>query len=351
MGYNMNINVLKIALIFCGTVIGAGFASGQEILKFFSVYGVWGLWGVALAGGLFAVMACTVLTKVYKNNILNYDEYIMQLFGGRVGIIIKAIVTLFMFCTFCAMLSGAGAVIYQQFGIAKDYGIMIMVIVVLIVLLFDIRGLVGINIVLTPIMILGIAIIGIYIIITSNYSAFSIKSAILDVSNNWFTSAIIYVSYNMLTGIVILVSLKKLVDSRRTALLAGMLSGELLLILAIIMWAAIHIYYLEVLPFEIPFLKLSAKAGEIMQGLYTFILFSAIFTAAVSCGYGLTERISNALNVTKYPIVLALCGLSIPCAYFGFANFVGELYAVFGYLGLFIMLAIICDGVKCVLKH
>lgn len=347
----MNINIMKIALIFCGTVIGAGFASGQELLKFFNAYGVWGLWGVALAGILFALMGGLVLTKVYKKNILSYDEYISPLFGERIGVIIKAIVTLFMFCTFCAMLSGAGAVVYQQFGIEKDYGIIFMVIVVLFVLLFDLKGLVGINIVLTPIMILGIAVIGIYVIITSNYSVFSVKSAFLAATNNWFTSAIIYVSYNMITGTVILVSLKKLLDSRRTALLAGLLGGELLLTIAIIMWGAIHIYYLELLHFEIPFLELSSKAGIFVQGIYTFILFSAIFTAAVSCGYGLVERISWTLNISKYPIVFSICGLSIPCAYFGFANFVGDLYPVFGYLGLYMMIIIIWDGLKNVLKN
>jgi len=39
-----------IAAAFVGTVVGAGFASGQETLQFFTVYGRWGLANSAIAG-------------------------------------------------------------------------------------------------------------------------------------------------------------------------------------------------------------------------------------------------------------------------------------------------------------
>lgn len=43
---------------YLGAVIGAGFASGQEIVQFFVVYGGSGIKGCILAGTFFAVWEC-----------------------------------------------------------------------------------------------------------------------------------------------------------------------------------------------------------------------------------------------------------------------------------------------------
>src|SRR5690625_7916776 len=38
-------DTLRIAGVYIGTIIGAGFASGQEILQFYTGYGWWGILG------------------------------------------------------------------------------------------------------------------------------------------------------------------------------------------------------------------------------------------------------------------------------------------------------------------
>ena len=38
-------DTLRIAGVYVGTIIGAGYASGQEILQFFTGYGWWGIVG------------------------------------------------------------------------------------------------------------------------------------------------------------------------------------------------------------------------------------------------------------------------------------------------------------------
>jgi len=45
-------NILKVASIYMATVIGAGFASGQEIMQFFSSYYEGGFYGIVLAKSL-----------------------------------------------------------------------------------------------------------------------------------------------------------------------------------------------------------------------------------------------------------------------------------------------------------
>ena len=44
------LNILSIALIYCGAVFGAGFASGREIFSFFSCYKTGGIVAAVFVG-------------------------------------------------------------------------------------------------------------------------------------------------------------------------------------------------------------------------------------------------------------------------------------------------------------
>ena len=46
-------NIFKVTFVIIGTIIGAGFASGQEILIFFNNYGFYGLIGLIFSIILF----------------------------------------------------------------------------------------------------------------------------------------------------------------------------------------------------------------------------------------------------------------------------------------------------------
>ncbi|MDN6510804.1 MAG: hypothetical protein L0K56_08885, partial [Corynebacterium sp.] len=41
---------LKISMAFLGLLVGAGFATGLEVIQYFASFGLSGLWGAVLAG-------------------------------------------------------------------------------------------------------------------------------------------------------------------------------------------------------------------------------------------------------------------------------------------------------------
>ena len=51
-------NTLKIIFVILGTIIGAGFISGQEISIFFNQYGNYGLLGILASGITMGVTIC-----------------------------------------------------------------------------------------------------------------------------------------------------------------------------------------------------------------------------------------------------------------------------------------------------
>lgn len=48
--------VLQIGGAVVGTLVGSGFASGQEVMQYFTAYGIPGVWGAVLTMVLFALM-------------------------------------------------------------------------------------------------------------------------------------------------------------------------------------------------------------------------------------------------------------------------------------------------------
>ena len=57
-------NIFKIVFVIIGTLIGAGFASGQEIYLFFFSYGIEGLTGIIVSSVLMGITIYKTLALV-----------------------------------------------------------------------------------------------------------------------------------------------------------------------------------------------------------------------------------------------------------------------------------------------
>ena len=67
-------NIARIAANFAGTIIGAGFASGQELTQFFVAYGSMGLTGLLITCLLFTWLTIQVLEISYQIHATSYHE-------------------------------------------------------------------------------------------------------------------------------------------------------------------------------------------------------------------------------------------------------------------------------------
>ena len=63
---------IGIALAFIGLVVGAGFASGQEISQYFVAFGISGIWGAVIAG---VVMAAAGLATLELGSYFQAKEH------------------------------------------------------------------------------------------------------------------------------------------------------------------------------------------------------------------------------------------------------------------------------------
>ncbi len=347
---NKNVkNAVKIASVYIGTVLGAGFASGQEMVKFFAYYGSMGMFGLLLTGVLFAVVGWAVLEIVFVNKATNYKSFINPIAGNFFGRILEWVVIFFMFICFCAMFAGCGALFEQRFGLPYIVGVLIMAGCCFITFLFDIKGVIAVNAVLAPLLLIGGFVLGLYMWFFRSTAVMNgVVEAFIQLRDNWFSSAIIYVSYNIITAVVVLTTLYKLITNKTTAKLGAYLAGIALGLLGIVLGLIVLIYYSDIRGVEIPLLTIVMKYAPLVQYIYILVLISAMFTTAVANGYGILNKINELKTIRiHYKVKLALFILiAIIFSQIGFSNMVGKVYPLFGYFGVFEIILILLYFIK-----
>ena len=105
---------LRIAFTYIGAVIGAGFASGQEILRFFSAHGIAGMIGIPVSCALFFFFGYSALMMGRNLSAKSHLDIVRYTNGRFLGGAIDAIITVFLFGGLAAMIAGAGAVFEEQ---------------------------------------------------------------------------------------------------------------------------------------------------------------------------------------------------------------------------------------------
>src|SRR5256885_3993263 len=79
--------VSRIAGAFVGVIVGAGFASGQEILQFFAGFGAIGLAGCLVAALAFVFLSMAFSTMGQRLQAGSHKEVVQALLGRHVGMV------------------------------------------------------------------------------------------------------------------------------------------------------------------------------------------------------------------------------------------------------------------------
>lgn len=321
-------NGCKIAFVYIGLVIGAGFASGQEIFQYFTMFSRTNAGGVVLAGLCFILLAHLILGKTYRDGLTTFDEYICAV-AGRFALPMRWFFRLYMFCGFFVMLAGSGALLHYAFGLNDIVGIVLMAVLCFIVFAFDVKGVVTLSTVLVPLMIVGVFIICCLSLVVST-PAFA---PLQQLKNNPAVSALCYVSYNTITAGAILVPLSRML-SPKSIRIGAVLGGGILGLLILLVWMALSAHYELLIGSEIPLYSLAIMNGEGFKWVYSSVLIMAICTTAVSHGFGLLSQCPIKTDKERLLFAAVLCLSAIPLARFGFSNLIAHLYSFFGYAGL-----------------
>lgn len=334
--------VLKISAVYIGLIIGAGFASGREVLEYFCFPSNGSSVGVLIASFLFVITAYAILSKASESGISSFDEYIEKI-AGRLAPAVKVFMLVHMFCGLVVMFSGSGAFADATTGFSFLDGAFFMAFVCFVVLSFDVKGIVALNVFLVPMMICGILFVALYSIIFGNTDVFSPMRD----GGKTVLAAVCYCSYNTITAGAVLVPLSDGIDKRtvrRSAIVGGFVIGILIMIVKYVMDANLSVIWDS----ELPMLELAALCGKLYKKIYSCVLFMAISTTAAANGFGIMSHFSDRIHTVPQRVLTAavLCLAAIPFSLYGFSKLVANLFAFFGYLGMIWILWILFDRYK-----
>ncbi len=322
------VETLKILFVIIGTIIGAGFASGKEIYLFFAKYGVNGIIGIILSSILIGLIIYKVLKISIKHNINTYEQLVKKIYKkDKVKEILKIIINIFLLISFYVMIAGFAAFFSQELGINNILATCVICILCYITFLGNIKTIVKVNSLLMPIIIIFI----IYLII-NNIDGFNN----IEFTNKEIVKAIIksilFTSYNSIILIPILLSLKTYIKSIKQIKNISILTSIIIFIVSISIYGLLLKIDINIPQIELPIVYIAGKMGVIHKYIYGLIILGAIYTSAISAGYGILENYAKNKKIYKL-IALIMCSSALIVSQIGFSQLVDLLYPILGVLG------------------
>ena len=323
------IEVISITLVIIGALIGAGFASGQEIFSFFYIYGKNGIYGILIMSILIGIFIYKSLKIIYQKQVYNYNDF-LNLFikNTKIRNVILWIVNVLLLVSFYIMVAGFGAYFEQEIGINIIIGSIVLNLLCVIVFFSNIKGVLKASNFIVPFLIFFIFFIGIKNIVQIRTIDF------YQMKNNWILSMLIYNSYNFILLMPVLISLKKQITKEKNIKKVSILVTIIILILSIsIFFLLLNANIKEIENQEMPIVYIISNYFNKYKKIYAFIVLASIFTTAISVGIGFLQNISK--NSNSYPqFVLFMCITSLLMSNIGFSKLLNFIYPVFGYIGI-----------------
>ena len=226
------------------------------------------------------------------------------------------------------MVAGFSAYFTQELNISYIIGAIFIAILCFFTFLKNIDGIVKVNKYFIPFLIFIILLLG--FINLNCFSYFNYYASAT--SYNWFVSSILYASYNLIILIPILISLKEYIKNMNTAKMVSIVTTFFLLLMAITLYCLLNYYFMDIKNVELPTVYIAAQLGGSYKYLCGFVILGAIFTTAVSSGFGFLNNINIKSKKKYYLISFSMCLLAIILSNIGFSSLLNLLYPILGIL-------------------
>ena len=327
--------IMQIAMIFIGSIVGAGVCSGRELNQFFATYGIGGLAGLILCGLLYIVFGKLIILITDKFKVNSYNEFVDLVCPKPVAKFTNIVLTLFLLSSTSIILAGSGSIMNQYFHVPKWLGVIIMIGCSSIFLLRNTEGLFEVNSLVVPTLIVVMtAIFFAYIKDNPMTSTYSYLRLMPRQKTNLLVSTLVYVSFNILTIIGVIVPLTNELKKPKQ-IIKGIILGSIVLTVI-----GIYITFLMLVnPFhpqlyEVPLLGLAMEMNKLLQLGMLGIMWLEMFSSQVSNVYSLSYFLKNKYKVPYNKGIFLVVLIATPFSMIGFAKLVEFLYPMYGVLSL-----------------
>ncbi len=333
----------QIGAAYIGTVIGAGFASGQEIMYFFTPYGSLGLITLFLSGLFFMFTGYAIFFTSSHFRAYNYNDYIHKICGSRLAVIYDIIISLFLFLGTSIMFSGSGAVFKENFMLPHIVGVLIIALLTIIVVLRSVKGILSINSVIVPVLIGTIVLIFCFNINNENINKLFVNLSAMKPDNLFrpVFAFMFYCSYNVVLSLGVLSAFAENIRDVKVLRNGAFIGGLGLMVLSLSLNFCLLTRVPHVFKLSIPILYIIKSYHPLIKLAVAVCIWCAVFSTAISNAFSLANRISRnrpALYKVIAAVVVTAC---IPLSFIDFKKLVALFYPLYGALSMFLIFQIL----------
>lgn len=364
-------------LILAGAVIaftiGSGFATGQEIIQYFTAYGVQGILTVLLFAACFVYYNYNFAKAGAEERFERGNDVYKFYCGKYVGTFMDYYSTVFCYMSFFVMVGGSASTLNQQYGLPLAVGGLILAVLTILTVVGGLNSMVDkIGMVGPAIVILCIAIgvltltrdggqLGAGLeVIHSGAFAQAGKETIKSAGPNWIISGLSYAGFVLLWFASFTAALGA--HNKKKNLEYGIYLGTLAVCVAIVLIMCAQIANINtaglssqgvfVWNADIPNLILAERIWKPFASIFAVVVFAGIYTTAVPLLYNPCARFAKE-GTAKFKIltvVLGVIGLLVGL-FLPFRVLVNVIYVLNGYVGAVLILFMLWKNIKDTFLH
>lgn len=334
--------IITYAGAFIAFLIGSGFATGQEVIQYFSSYGYMGILGILVVFILFLYVGVDFVLAGFNNRFRKGSEVFKYYCGDFVGSLYDYFAVAFIFMSFVVMIGGASAAVNQQYGLPGAAGGMAMGVLAGLTVIFGLGRLIDVIGKIGPLIVVATILLGISAIVMNpeglrNASAIP-EMDLLRASSNWFLAALSYVGFCMLWLAGFMASLGAASSNKRESVWGAAL-GALGFSLALAIIALGIMANIEDLAGSlVPNLLLATGINPHLGTLFSVTVVAGIYTTAVPLLWQVVARFADEKTARFRLLTVALAALGVFVGIMvPFDRLVNVIYVVNGYVGVLLL--------------
>ncbi len=340
-------SVLTVAGTYIAFAIGSGFATGQEVLQYFTVFGAGAFAGLLIyfIGG--ALMDTEFITIGQKEQFERKNGVYRYYCGKYVGTFYDYFTNLFVYMSYVVMCSGAGAALNQHYGLPSWVGVVLLAAAAGLTVTLGLEKIAAIIGKIGP----ALIIITILICIPNIFNGASSISQGMDLApkldfikaaDSWWLSVFNYLGFGILWMVSFLPAYGKTLNSTKQAAAGQVLGVALFTVTALIVVLAMFSNMASMEGSQIPILTLASNLSPAFGSIFAIIILLGIYSSAVPLLYGPATRFVDEKTAKgkTVMVILALVGAAIALL-LPFNELLNIIYTVNGYVGIIFILLVI----------
>ncbi len=336
-----------MAFAFVGVVVGAGFATGQEIFQFFTSSGAYSISGIIVTGLLITLGGMVVMHTGHHLKSRNHSDSINYFLYPSIARGFDIILTMFMLSLAIIMTAGGASTIHQSFNLPYWLSALILV-TYFSNTVSKIRSFNCCAWRCYPLIAIVI-MIAVYYFTTSHldFTAANNDAQIhkqKSLSPGWWFDAINYASLQIAAAFSFLSVMGSKVKYRDSTLYGGLIGGLIITFLLMMINLGLISQFDKIKHVDLPTLKLATQMSPSIGIIMSVIMILVIYNTVVGLMYAFASRFSVPFSRRYFIIIITMAVITYISTFIGFISLIGKVFPIMGLFGFILLIPVLYKG-------